>query len=266
MTGRSTRRMALSVAWTLFLLVIAGITGGSSTEAAITIKVGAYEFPPYVMETESGVTHAFLDLLNVSQNEFRFELVATSPQRRYEDLEQGRFDVIAFESLTWGWQNRPVDATRVYLRDAEVFVAKAAPGVDQSFFNRLDDKTILGRLGYHYAFADFNADPKALEIGHRTRVTVTHEGNVRNVVAGRATLAIVTRSFLNRFLKSDPDLARKLLVSDRVDQVYEHTILVRRGAPVTAAWLNALLDRLDATGKLNALWVSSGIANSEIAR
>ncbi len=154
----------------------------------------------------------------------------------------------------------------MYLRDAEVFVAKAAPGVDQSFFNRLDGKTILGRLGYHYAFADFNADPKTLEASHRTRVTVTHEGNVRNVAAGRATLAIVTRSFLNRFLRSDPDLARKLLVSDRVDQIYEHTILVRRGAPITVAWLNALLDRLDGAGKLDALWISSGIANSEIAR
>lgn len=266
MTGRSTRRIALSVAWSLCFLVLAGITGGSCARAATTVKVGAYEFPPYVEETGPGVTQAFVDLLNSSQNEFWFELVATSPQRRYEDLEQGRFDVIAFESLTWGWQNRPVDATRVYLRDAEVFVAKAAPSIDQSFFDRLDGKTILGRLGYHYAFASFNADPKALETGYRTRVTVTHEGNVRNVAAGRATLAIVTRSFLTRFLKSDPDLARKILVSDRVDQIYEHTILVRRGAPVTVVWLNALLDRLDAAGKLNALWNSTGIANGEIAR
>jgi polar amino acid transport system substrate-binding protein len=266
MTGRSTRRMALSIVWSLCFLVIAGITNGSSAGAATTVKVGAYEFPPYVVETGPGVTQALLDLLNVSQNEFRFELVATSPQRRYEDLEQGRFDMIAFESLAWGWRSRSVDATRVYLRDAEVFVAKAAPGVDQSFFDTLDGKTILGRLGYHYAFANFNADPKALETDHHTRVTVTHEGNVRNVVAGRATLAIVTRSFLTRFLKSNPDIARKILVSDRVDQIYEHTILVRRGAPVTVAWLNALLDRLDAAGKLDALWISVGIAKDGIAR
>ncbi|RJF85157.1 ABC transporter [Azospirillum cavernae] len=260
MTGRPTRPTALSTAWLLFLLMIVGITGGSSAFAATTIKVGAYEFPPYVSDTGPGVTQSFLDLLNANQDEFRFEPVATSPQRRYEDLEQGRFDAIAFESLAWGWEKRPVDATRVFLRDAEVFVAKAGPGVDQSFFNALDGKTILGRLGYHYAFADFNADPKYLESQHRMRVTVTHEGNVRNVVAGRAALAIVTRSFLNRFLKSDPELARKLLVSERTDQIYEHTILVRRGAPVSTAWLNGLLDRLDAAGKLDALWNDSGIA------
>lgn len=265
MSGRSTRRAALSIAASVCLVLmgaaVLGAVGGAAARAATLVKVGAYEFPPYVSDTERGVTSAFLDLLNASQSDVRFELVPTSPQRRYEDLEQGRFDMIAFESLAWGWQGRPVEATRVFLRDAEVFVAKAAPSLDQSYFSRLEDKTILGRLGYHYAFAGYNADPAELERRYRTRVTMTHEGNVRNVVAGRASLAIVTRSFLNRFLKANPDVAPRILVSERTDQIYEHTILVRRGASVSVAWLNALLDRLDANGSLNALWRDSGITD-----
>ncbi|MBP2290896.1 substrate-binding periplasmic protein [Azospirillum rugosum] len=227
----------------------------------IPIKVGAYEFPPYADESGNGVTRAFLDSMNAAQSDFRFDLVRTSPQRRYDDLEQGRFDLIAFESLAWGWSGRPVDASRVFFRDAEVFVAKAGPGVDQSYFDSLQGKSILGRLGYHYAFAGFNADPAVLESQYNTRLTVNHEGNVRSVAAGRADLAIVTRSFLTRFLKANPEMAAQLLVSERADQIYDHTILVRRGSPVTVAWVNAALERLESDGTLAALWTRQGIAS-----
>ncbi|WP_247894330.1 transporter substrate-binding domain-containing protein [Azospirillum sp. B510] len=231
----------------------------AAQSAPVTLRVGAYDFPPYVDESGGGVTRDLLNLFNAAQSAYRFEMVRTAPQRRYDDLDQGRFDMIAFESKTWGWQDRPVDASRPYLRDAEVFVAKAGPGIDQHYFDDLTGKSILGRLGFHYAFAGFNADPKQLEQRYRTRVTVTHEGNVRSVVAGRADLAIITRSFLTRFLQREPDLARQVLVSDRTDQIYEHTILTRQGGPVTVGWIDALLDRLEAGGQLEALWRRSGI-------
>lgn len=236
-----------------------GVAAVAASAAPITVKVGAYEFPPYVTESGGGVTQALLDLLNGEQTDFRFELVRTSPQRRYEDMERGRFDMIAFESLSWGWKGRPVEASRVFLRDAEVFVAKSGTAMDQGYFDRLDDKTILGRLGYHYAFAGMTADPDILEKRFNTRLTVTHEGNVRSVAAGRAALAIVTRSFLAQFMKANPDMASLLLVSDRVDQIYEHTIVVRHGGPVSAAWVNATLDRLERSGALSALWTRQGI-------
>ncbi|MGY0789754.1 substrate-binding periplasmic protein [Azospirillum argentinense] len=261
---------------TILALALAGLTAGGlpssglaataesapaeSAAAPVTVKVGGYEFPPYVTESGGGVAQALLDLLNAEQSDFRFELVRTSPQRRYEDMERGRFDMIAFESLAWGWKGRPVEASRVFLRDAEVFVAKAGPGMDQSYFDRLDDKTILGRLGYHYAFAGMTADPEVLEKRFNTRLTVTHEGNVRSVAAGRAALAIVTRSFLAQLLKANPDMAPQLLVSDRTDQIYEHTILVRRDAPVGIDWVNGTLDRLERSGALPALWARQGIA------
>ncbi|CAO3353599.1 hypothetical protein [Azospirillum palustre] len=260
MSGPISRRTVLGTALPLLCtLPILGLRPAPARASATVIQVGAYEFPPYVDETGGGITRDLLELLNGAQGEFRFETVRTAPQRRYEDLEQGRFDMIAFECRNWGWQDHPVDATHPFLRDAEVFIARAAPGIDQRYFDDLSGKTILGRLGYHYAFADFDADPKRLEQRYRTRVTVTHEGNVRSVVAGRADLAIVTRSFLTRFLQREPELARQILVSDRTDQIYEHTILIRHGAALTTGWLNGLLDRLEAEGHLEALWRRSGI-------
>lgn len=262
MTGPLSRRRVLQSALPLLsALPFLASQPAAAQPTPTVVRVGAYEFPPYVDETGGGVTRDLLDLFNAAQDEFRFDLVRTAPQRRYEDLEQGRFDMIAFECLNWGWQDRPVDATRPFLHDAEVFVAKAAPGIDQHYFDDLTGKSILGRLGYHYAFAGFEADPRLLEQRHRTRVTVTHEGNVRSVVAGRADLAIVTRSFLTRFLQREPELARQVLVSKRTDQIYEHTILTRRGRAVTAGWLDALLNRLEADGRLDALWRSSGIVS-----
>lgn len=260
MTGTLSRRTVLRAALPLLSpLPFLGSRPAKAQAPPTIVRVGAYEFPPYVDETGGGVTRDLLALLNGVQGEFRFEMVRTAPQRRYEDMDQGRFDVIAFECRSWGWEDRPVEATRPFLRDAEVFVARAAPGLDQHYFDDLNGKTILGRLGYHYAFAGFDADPKRLEQRYRTRVTVTHEGNVRSVVAGRADLAIVTRSFLTRFLQREPDLAAQVLVSDRTDQIYEHTILTRRGAAVTAGWFDSVIDRLGADGRLETLWRQSGI-------
>lgn len=229
--------------------------------AAVPVRVGAYEFPPYVTDTGQGVTQGLIDLFNSAQQDFRFELVRTSPQRRYEDMAQGRFDVMMFESLAWGWQGRAVEASRVFFRDAEVFVAKAGPGVDQHVFDRLEGKSILGRLGYHYAFAGYDSDPQVLQRRYNTRVTVTHEGNVRSVAAGRADLAIVTRSYLHQLLRADPELASGLLISERTDQIYEHTILVRPNGPLAASWIDRLLDRLEADNRLTALWTRFGIAS-----
>lgn len=249
-----TRRTVLSIALSLLPFF------PSDALAAVAVKVGAYEFPPYVTDTGQGVTQGLIDLLNSAQSDFRFELVRTSPQRRYEDMLQGRFDLMMFESLAWGWQGKPVDASRVYFRDAEIFVAKAGPGTDQSVFDRLQGKSILGRLGYHYAFAGYDSDPKVLQNRYNTRVTVTHEGNVRSVASGRADLAIVTKSYLQQLLRADPQLAAELLVSQRTDQIYEHTMLVRRDGPVAVSWLDGLLDRLEADGRLTALWNRYGIA------
>jgi len=40
--------------------------------------------------------------MNEVQDEYHFELVPNSATDRYSDLEAGKFDMLAFESLNWG--------------------------------------------------------------------------------------------------------------------------------------------------------------------
>ncbi|HYE00326.1 MAG TPA: transporter substrate-binding domain-containing protein [Alphaproteobacteria bacterium] len=253
--ARCLRHAALALGLALSLALLAA---GPARAQPIPVAVGGYDFPPYVDE-KGGLVHDLIALFNDAQSRYRFAFVGTTPQRRYQDMAEGRIDLIAFESLDWGWAGRPVEATAVFLEDAEVFVARAAPGRGQAYFDNLAGKTLLGRLGYHYAFADYDADPDSLARRFNMRVTKSHEGNLLAVIAGRADLAIVTRSFLATWLKSRTGVAKDLLISDRVDQTYRHTIVVRRGSPVDVATLDALLAELRADGRLDALWARAGL-------
>ena len=69
-------------------------------------------------------------------------------------------------------------------------------------------------------------------------------------------MALYTKESIDR-VKEAVDM--HALVSERTDQIYEHTILTRRDRKITAGWLDALLDRLEADGRLETLWRRSGI-------
>lgn len=63
-----------------------------------------------------------------------------------------------FENLDWGY-GRLHTSVDMGLEDAEVFVAQHEPDRDRHF-NDLTGKRLAVFSGYHYAFANFNADPR----------------------------------------------------------------------------------------------------------
>lgn len=211
-----------------------------------TIKVGAYDFPPFVL-WQSGVPHGIVTEivkeLNSIQQNHKFQLVETSANRRYEDLQSKLYDVIFFESIKWGWENYPINASNIFLVGGEVFIAKKFPNSNQAYFNQLKNKTIRGILGYHYGFASFSTDPKFLKQWN-LELTNSHEGNIMAVLEDRSNLAIVTKEYLDLFLKRNPAAKSQLLISKKMDQVYQHTVLVRKDALITVGELNSLLDKL----------------------
>ena len=228
--------------------------------AAILVKVGGYEFPPFV-EGSRGVTHDLIALLNDSQSEYRFVFQATSARRRYQDFDQGVFDVMLFESLSWGWKDKPVDSSQVYLRgDGEVFVALAAQGRDERFFERLKEHSLVVVNGYHYGFADFDSDRNNLRKRFDVTFADTPEAMLRMLLAGRAEIAVVTRSYLQAFLRRQPQRVPALLMSERFDQLYAHTALLRQGGPISASSFDALIRQLDRSGRLQELWSRYGIS------
>ncbi|WP_115088499.1 substrate-binding periplasmic protein [Pseudomonas wadenswilerensis] len=220
----------------------------------IEVKVGAAHFPPYTVRPEQGADTGLLpqlvEALNNNQQRYRFILVPTSIPRRFGDFQQGRTDMAIFENPEWGWQQIPHVSVDMGLEDAEVFVTHRQSGRDQNYFTDLKGKRLALYSGYHYAFADFNPDPRYLADTYNATLTYSHDSNLLMVQRGRADIALVTRSYFSDFLVRNPQSAEQLLASDRVDQVYHHYALLRPDAPISGAEFARLLQSLRDKGAL----------------
>lgn len=240
------------------MLAVVGLLVAQSVVAAQVVKVGAYNFPPYVSKPETehpqGLLPDLLALLNARQADYRFELVPTSVTRRFRDFSAARFDLILFESPAWGWQNTAHETLDLQVEDSEVYVAKALAGRGQEYFEQFSGKRLALYSGYHYALAGFNADPEYLARQFNAVLTYSHDSNLLMVLRERADITVVTRSYLHRYLLQYPEQGQQMLISDRVDQVYRHQALLRPGAPITAQALRNLLGRLGDGGELSALY------------
>jgi ABC-type amino acid transport substrate-binding protein len=221
------------------------------------VRVGAYHFPPYVVKPESaqpeGVLPELLAAINALQSNYRFTLVPTSVTRRYRDLQSGRFDLILFESPGWGWQSTAHTSLDLQIQDAEVYVALAEPGRDQRYFDQLKGKRLALYSGYHYGFAGFNANQQFLREQHEAVLTYSHDSNLLMLMRGRADIAVITRSYLQRYQSRYPKRSEALLVSKRVDQVYQHHALFGENSALTPQAFAELLLALNQDGQLDAL-------------
>ena len=246
------RWMAVLVGWVLAFTVAA--------QTPVVVKVGVYPFLPF-SDGSAGLTHELVDALNSFQSEYRFETVSTSANRRYRDMADGVYSHIFFENIKWGWPRGQVEATKVYLQgDGEVFVARAQRGRGQEYFQSLTDKDLMVVLGYHYAFADFEATPGLL----RKRFSITFSTDnaviLHNLLAGRGDVAVLTKSYLGKYLTENPQDRGLLLLSDRMDQTYAHTALVAKGARPSAQEVNRILVQMESAGVLPKLWKAYGMA------
>lgn len=242
-------------------LLFALLYGSYPVMATELVRVGAYPFLPF-SDKSSGLTPDLIQAMNAFQNEYRFELVDTSPNRRYNDMATGHFTMMFFENIKWGWDPKAVEASKVFLRgDGEVYVAHSMPGRDQSYFDSLDGKEIMGVLGYHYGFANFEADRGKLLKKFRMNFSSDNEIILRNFLLGYGDVAVLTKSYLNNYLLKHPEVTGRLFISDRLDQEYFHTILVKSGSKPTAQEMDVLLAKMEAAGVLKKLWKKYGIEN-----
>lgn len=237
------------------------VSRASTAEPGQTVNVGGYVFPPFV-DNHAGVTHDLIQAMNAFQSQYKFVFVPTSAGRRYKDMRDGKFTIMLFESAAWGWENEPVDQSRVFLRgDGEVYVALAKAGRDQRFFQELSKHTLIGVMGYHYGFANFNAAPAELAKKFRITFADDSEAMLRMLLKERGDIAVVTKSYLQAYLLRHPELRGKLLVSEQLDQAYNHTILARKGSVPGVKELEKILDGMEKAGLLKKLWNQYGIAN-----
>jgi len=223
-------------------------------QAVQVVRVGAAHFPPYTIRPENGADTGLLPelvaALNSAQSDYRFELVPTSIPRRFGDFKEGRTDMAIFENPDWGWKDIPHTTVDMGLEDAEIFVAENEAGRQQSYFADLKGKRLALYSGYHYEFANFNADPKYLAETYNATLTYSHDSNLLMVLRGRADIALVTRSYLFDYLLRNAKVRDELLVSQRIDQIYHHYAILRPEAPITGEAFGKLLQGLRDSGQM----------------
>lgn len=232
-------------------------------QAAQTVKVGVVVFPPYIQkDLASGndmLRVELLELMNGFQDTYHFKPVVTGTVRRFKDFDLGKYDMSTYDNLAWGWEDRPVDASNVYLRGGEVYVALSRPGRGEEYFTNFADKQMVAMLGYHYGFAGFNADPGYLRQHFQIVFTNDNEASLKLLLLGRGDVAVVSEAFLADFLARQPEYRARFLVSKKKDQAYAHTLIIRRGIRPTVGELNQLLERMRKAGVLKPLWKKYGV-------
>ncbi|MEX0300270.1 MAG: hypothetical protein AB3N28_14445, partial [Kordiimonas sp.] len=114
-------------------------------------------------------------------------------------------------------------------------------------------------LGYHYAFADFNANQDYLREHFKVLFAPKQRTALKYLLKGRADVALASEIFLHAEYLRDSDLEQKLLISDQADQFYELPILVRKGGPIDVVTFNQLLDGLAACDCLAPFFASYGL-------
>jgi ABC-type amino acid transport substrate-binding protein len=225
--------------------------------AAREVKVGVYHYPPYAFTDKgiSGITVELLDVLNQFQTDYRFVPVATTPKRRYNDFDDGKFDMLIFESKSWGWKTYPVNVSQAFLKGGEVYVAMAKKGRDQSYFDEFKSKAMIAVLGYHYKFARFNADTAYLNRHFNIQLTGSHEKCIELLLNKRGDMTVLPKAYLNYYFAMNPADKDKLLISDKLDQVYRHTVLLRDNLDyIDIMDINKMLFEAKQNGVLTPLW------------
>jgi len=221
------------------------------------IIVGLAHFPPFIEARGpevTGLAAQMLELMNQHQDKYQFQALPTLPATRHQIFSLGRYDMSMFDNLAWGWQEFDVDASDVYLQGGEVYITRAELGRDDAYFSDFKNKTIIGIQGYHYKFAGFNADEQFLKKTFNMQLTKSNLGSIKMLLSNRGDIAVVSMSFLAKYLKNYPNNRTKLLVSKKMDQPYQHSIILRRGIKPNIEEINKMLTELTENGKLLKLW------------
>lgn len=231
--------MPLRIAFVLILSFISSLA--TSRAEGVVVRVGGYDFSPFVeKEGTEGIVRDLISKLNSSQKKYHFEFVHTSPNRRFKDFKQRKFDIILFEDEVWSWKHSGIkyQSTGVLAQGDEVPIALKL-NRDQSFFETLENKKIKYVLGYHYQFNDMknglSMEPKkGFEHGR------SYQENLHDLINQKVDITFVNTFYLHRLLKNDRELKEKILVGERPDHSFTLRGIVNPSSPITVSELEKL--------------------------
>lgn len=243
----------------LFLMLFGGLY--VHAQSPIVVKVGMYPFAPFVESLEDGddddaVVGMSVDLMNALnriQNTYIFEPVVIPPKRRYQSYAEGHYDVIFYENKAWGWGDTHIDASKVFQVGKEVYVALNKPGRTQEYFEILSDKRMIGIAGFHYGFANFDADEDHLANTFNMALTSNNARSFNLLLKERGDVVVMTNAYVQHRIFKNPELKAQLLISEKVDQKYQHTVMLRPKIRPSMKEINYFLDLLQVSGELDKI-------------
>ena len=233
------------------------------SQAETLVRVGGYEFQPFVVTgSQEGMTHALIEFLNREQGDYRFEFVPTTPNGRYADLRQKKFDVMFFEMSVWGWERQDiaVETTQPLITDYEVFFALNTAEGKRMTANAVNHN-LAALAGYHYKFAGFNSDPDYLHSNFQIQLLDTAAEVLDRVRKGEAEVGTLTISYLRKALKLGAPETQEIYISNFGDQIYRLPILLPKGGVMSLADMEKILSEIHESGRLRQFFASHKIVD-----
>ena len=116
-------------------------------------------------------------------------------------------------------------------------------------------------LGFHYGFADFNADPEYLRQNFDVLLRYNEQEVLDGLLAGKAPLAVVSAGFLAAQFITYPGLRDRILISDQPDATHDLVSVLSEKSAISLERFNQLIAELHKTGDVERLWqqLKSGV-------
>ena len=223
-----------------------------------SVRVALYPYEPFVAVDEQGQFHGLaadlITLLNSHQQELHFTSYPISPKRRFDAFEQHEFDIILFENPQWGWQNIEHQISEPFFYDRDVYVALQGEDRDESYFNDISRLKILAISGFHYGFAEFNADEQYLEQNFDIVFSWSYMKNLEMLCDRQGDVTIISWAYLRDFIQKHPDKAADFLISQRSDNQFKHQAIIHPRSPADSGKLNRIFSELKTNGHLAELF------------
>ncbi|WP_162200150.1 substrate-binding periplasmic protein [Kiloniella spongiae] len=209
------------------------------------IKTSIYHFPPFFIVEKNhpriGLGLDLISAMNDVQSEYKFETVETSPRRRHDMFQKGLYDVSLFDHVNWGWSSENVETTNIYLKGGERYISSNSTQKKTDFFQDISSKKIGAILGYHYRFAKFETDPQKLNKRFDINLVTNQEQIIKQVLANRIEIGVVTETFLKKYLRENRENADRIVISKNYDQEYNFVGIVRKNASISALTLEKII-------------------------
>lgn len=238
------------------LVILFGLMVAKAAEP-VPVKVGAYEYGVvyfYENGQPKGMVPHLISLLNDMQDEYVFELAETSSRRRYWAVMSGEVDLVLLESSNWDWHELNVRFSDTIVREQGVYLALAGRDDAEMLFEDVIRYPILCVLGFHYGFADFNADPEYLRQNYDVLLRYNEKDVLAGLLSGEAPIGVVSAGFLATQVIENPDLRDAIVIADQPDATHDLVSVFSDSSSISPERLNQLIAKLRTTGELERMW------------